>query len=109
MILLGQYVITSDLGLLQLAIEQLKKIPLKEERGAQERLHLKSLCSKIEGHLGSPEVSFLQSFLSPIQKWVDKQLGDYHLHFSEVNGGYATTYNVCFNIILRIFFFLDFP
>ncbi|TVU08896.1 hypothetical protein EJB05_42323, partial [Eragrostis curvula] len=28
-------------------------------------------------------VLFRQSFLSPIQKWVDKKLNEYHLHFSE--------------------------
>lgn len=70
--------------MLQHAIEQLKKIPLKEQRGPQERIHLKSLHSKIEGEDGFRSLSFLQSFLLPIQKWADKQLGDYHQHFSEV-------------------------
>ncbi|KAJ8756008.1 hypothetical protein K2173_024553 [Erythroxylum novogranatense] len=78
-VLYRQYVITREHGLLRHAIEQLKRIPLKEQRGPQERLHLKTLCSKVEGE----ELSFLQSFLSPIQKWADKQLGDYHLHFAE--------------------------
>ncbi|XP_062093119.1 protein unc-13 homolog [Humulus lupulus] len=82
-VLFRQYVITNDQGILKQAIEQLKKIPLKEQRGAQERLHLKSLYSKIEGEHGSREVSFLQSYLSPIQKWADKHLGDYHLHYGE--------------------------
>ena len=76
-----QYVITSELGILQHAIEQLKKIPLMEQRGQQERLHLKSLRSKAEGE---GDISFLQAFLMPIQRWVDKQLGDYHLNFNEV-------------------------
>ncbi|KAE9592792.1 hypothetical protein Lalb_Chr19g0132961 [Lupinus albus] len=79
-VLFRQYVITSEQGILLHAIEQLKKIPLMEQRGQQERLHLKSLCSKVEGEL---DISFLQSFLTPIQRWTDKQLGDYHLHFSE--------------------------
>uniref|UniRef100_A0A2P2LJT3 Uncharacterized protein LOC105108123 n=1 Tax=Rhizophora mucronata TaxID=61149 RepID=A0A2P2LJT3_RHIMU len=78
-VLFRQHIITREHGLLQHAIEQLKKIPLKEQRGPQERLHLKSLHSKVDGE----ELSFLQSELSPIQKWTDKQLGDYHLHFDE--------------------------
>lgn len=82
-VLFRQYVITSEQGMLQHAIDQLKKIPLKEQRGPQERLHLKSLQSKVEGEEGSRSLSFLHSFLLPIQKWADKQLGDYHLHFAE--------------------------
>ncbi|XP_010097920.2 uncharacterized protein LOC21392690 [Morus notabilis] len=82
-VLFRQYVITSDQGILQHAIEQLKRIPLKEQRGPQERLHLKSLRTKIEGEMGSQDVTFLNSFLAPIQKWADKHLGDYHLHFAE--------------------------
>lgn len=77
--------------MLQHAIEQLKKIPLKEQRGQQERLHLKSLLSRVEREEGVREFTFLQSFLSPIKKWADKQLGDYHLHFSEV--GYSVMSN----------------
>lgn len=88
-----QYVITSAQGILQEAIEQLKKIPLKEQRGAQERLHLKSLRSKIEG---DQDVSFLQSFLSPIQKWADKHLGDYHLHYAEVTTASILLWEVFF-------------
>lgn len=84
LLILTQYVITTNHGVLQHAIEQLKKIPLKEQRGAQERTQLKSLLTKVEGELGSQEVSFLQSFLLPIQKWADKHLRDYHLHFAEV-------------------------
>ncbi|KAK9912696.1 hypothetical protein M0R45_036546 [Rubus argutus] len=84
-VLFRQHVITSEQGILQHAIEQLKKIPLKEQRGPQERLHLKSLHSRVEGKEGYQDLSFLQSFLSPIQKWADKQLGDYHLHFAEVS------------------------
>ena len=76
-----QYVITSEQGVLLHAIEQLKKIPLMEQRGQQERLNLKSLRSKVEGER---DMSFLQSFLTPIQRWADKRLGDYHLHFTEV-------------------------
>ncbi|KAH0981892.1 hypothetical protein GBA52_009069 [Prunus armeniaca] len=83
-VLFRQHVITSEQGVLKHAIEQLKKIPLKEQRGPQERLHLKSLHCRVEGDQGHQDLSFLQSFLLPIQKWADKQLGDYHLHFSEV-------------------------
>lgn len=79
-----QYAITNEEGILQHAIEQLKKIPLKEQRGPQERLHLKSLQSKVGRGEGFQDSSFLYSFLSPIQKWADKKLGDYHLHYSEV-------------------------
>lgn len=75
-----QYVITSERGLLRHAIQQLKKIPLKEQRGPQERIHLKTLQCRVENE----EISFLESFLSPIRSWADKKLGDYHLHFSEV-------------------------
>jgi len=75
-----QYVITSERGLLRHAIQQLKKIPLKEQRGPQERLHLKTLQCRVDNE----EISFLESFLSPIRSWADKQLGDYHLHFAEV-------------------------
>ncbi|XP_010271764.1 PREDICTED: uncharacterized protein LOC104607768 [Nelumbo nucifera] len=82
-VLFHQFVITGELGLLQHAIEQLKKIPLKEQRGPQERLHLNSLRSKVESEEGSQELTFLQSFLFPVLKWADKQLGDYHLHFAE--------------------------
>ncbi|KAH1064448.1 hypothetical protein J1N35_029435 [Gossypium stocksii] len=82
-ILFRQYVITSEQGILRHAMDQLKKIPLKEQRGPQERLHLKSLHVRVDGEGGSRDVSFLQSFLSPIQKWADKQLGDYHLNFAE--------------------------
>lgn len=77
--------ITNEKGMLLHAIEQLKKISLKEQRGPQERLHLKSLQLKIESETGSQTTSFLQSFLGPIQKWADRQLADYHLHFSEVS------------------------
>lgn len=74
---------TSEQGILQHAMEQLTKIPLKEQRGPQERSHLNSLHSKFEQG-GFRDLSFLQSFLSPIQRWADKQLGDYHLQFAEV-------------------------
>lgn len=82
-VLFHQYAITNEEGILQHAIEQLKKIPLKEQRGPQERLHLKSLQSKVGRGEGFQDSSFLYSFLSPIQKWADKKLGDYHLHYSE--------------------------
>lgn len=70
--------------MLRHAIEQLKKIPLQEQRGPQERLHLKNLRCKVEGEEGSQDLSFLQSFLLPIKRWADKKLGDYHQYFSEV-------------------------
>ncbi|KAL0872777.1 hypothetical protein Bca101_022482 [Brassica carinata] len=78
-VLFRQYVITSEQGLLRHAIQQLNKIPLKEQRGPQERIHLKTLQCRVENE----EISFLESFLSPIRSWADKQLGDYHLHFAE--------------------------
>lgn len=79
-VLFRQYVITKEHGILLHALEQLNKIPLMEQRGQQERLHLKSLRSKVEGE---QDMSFLQAFLTPILRWTDKQLGDYHQHFSE--------------------------
>ncbi|KAL2478154.1 hypothetical protein Fot_47168 [Forsythia ovata] len=82
-VLFRQFVITGEQGILQHAIEQLKKIPLKEQRGPQERLHLKSLTCRVESEKGFEELTFLQSFLLPIQKWADKLLADYHLHFAE--------------------------
>jgi len=80
-----QYVITREHGVLLHALEQLNRIPLMEQRGQQERLHLKSLRSKVEGE---QDLSFFQSFLTPIQRWTDKQLGDYHVHFNEVCSTY---------------------
>ncbi|XP_019185195.1 PREDICTED: uncharacterized protein LOC109180165 [Ipomoea nil] len=82
-VLCRQFVITSEQGILLHAIEQLKKIPLKEQRGPQERIHLKSLQSRIESEKGYQELSFLQSFLLPVKKWADKQLEDYHLCYAE--------------------------
>lgn len=82
-VLFRQFVITSEQGMLQHAIEQLKKIPLKEQRGPRERLHLKSLHSELEEEGSSQDFSFLKSFIVPIQSWTDRLLGDYHLHFSE--------------------------
>lgn len=82
-VLVRQFVMTREQGVLEDAIDQLKKVPLKEQRGPQERLHLKSLLCRVESEENSRELTFLQSFLLPIQKWADKQLGDYHLHFPE--------------------------
>uniref|UniRef100_A0A0E0NZN0 MHD1 domain-containing protein n=1 Tax=Oryza rufipogon TaxID=4529 RepID=A0A0E0NZN0_ORYRU len=73
----------SEQGLLKVVIEHLRKIPLKEQRGPQERLHLKSLRSSVDAEDSFQDFTFFQSFLSPVQKWVDKKLNDYHLHFSE--------------------------
>ncbi|XP_075094509.1 protein unc-13 homolog isoform X2 [Nicotiana tabacum] len=83
-VLFRQFVITGEQRILQYVIEQLKKIPLKEQRGPQERMHLKSLHSRVEIEKGFQELTFLQSFLLPISKWADKQLGDYHLNYAEV-------------------------
>ncbi|XP_077232896.1 plant/protein (DUF810) [Tasmannia lanceolata] len=82
-VLFRQFVITGEQHLLQHAIEQLRKVPLKEQRGPQERLHLKGLICSIEGEEGSQDLTFMQSFLLPIQRWANKLLGDYHLHFAE--------------------------
>ncbi|KAL6655235.1 hypothetical protein ACP70R_006061 [Stipagrostis hirtigluma subsp. patula] len=73
----------SEQGLLKVVIDHLRKIPLKEQRGPQERIHLKSLRSSVDAEGSHQDFTFFQSFLSPIQKWVDKKLNDYHLHFSE--------------------------
>ncbi|KAK4410890.1 protein unc-13, partial [Sesamum angolense] len=77
------FVMTGEQDILQHAIDQLKRIPLKEQRGPQERLHLKSLSCRVQSEKGFQELTFLQSFLLPIQKWADARLTDYHLHFAE--------------------------
>ncbi|XP_020583342.1 uncharacterized protein LOC110026657 [Phalaenopsis equestris] len=82
-VLFRQFVITGEQTLLQIVAEHLRKIPSKEQRSPQERLHLKSLCCLVELDERSQKLTFLQSFLSPVQRWADKKLGDYHLHFSE--------------------------
>ncbi|CAM0906229.1 unnamed protein product [Alopecurus aequalis] len=82
-VLFRQFVFTGEQGLLKAVIEHLRKIPLKEQRGPQERLHLKSLRSSVDSDDSCQDFTFFQSFLSPVQKWVDKKLNDYHLHFSE--------------------------
>ncbi|XP_062198694.1 protein unc-13 homolog [Phragmites australis] len=82
-VLFRQFVFTGEQGLLKVVIDHLRKIPLKEQRGPQERLHLKSLRSSVDAEGSYQDFTFFQSFLSPIQKWVDKKLNDYHLHFSE--------------------------
>ncbi|KAG9454920.1 hypothetical protein H6P81_007824 [Aristolochia fimbriata] len=82
-VLFRQFVITGEQRLLRYATEQLRKIPLKEQLGAQERSHLKSLRCSVEGEEGSQDFTFMESFLLPILKWADRQLGDYHLHFPE--------------------------
>ncbi|KAK6163086.1 hypothetical protein DH2020_002927 [Rehmannia glutinosa] len=79
----GKFVITGEQDILQHAIDQLKRIPLKEQRGPQERLHLKSLSCRVQSEKGFQELTFLQSFLLPIQKWADTRLTDYHFHFVE--------------------------
>ncbi|XP_042446950.1 protein unc-13 homolog [Zingiber officinale] len=82
-VLFRQFALTGEQKLLQLVIQHLRKIPLKEQRGPQERLHLKSLCCSIESENGWGDLTFFNSFLLPIKKWVDKKLSDYHLQFSE--------------------------
>ncbi|KAM0900821.1 hypothetical protein ACQ4PT_020391 [Festuca glaucescens] len=82
-VLFRQFVFTGEQGLLKVVIEHLRKIPLKEQRGPQERLHLKSLRSSVDADDSCQDFTFFQSFLSPVQKWVDKKLNDYHLQFSE--------------------------
>ncbi|KAL0464252.1 UNVERIFIED_CONTAM: protein unc-13 [Sesamum latifolium] len=82
-VLFRQFVMTGEQDILQHAIDQLKRIPLKEQRGPQERLHLKSLSCRVQSEKGFQELTFLQSFLLPIQKWADARLTDYHLHFAE--------------------------
>ncbi|KAG6406216.1 hypothetical protein SASPL_133815 [Salvia splendens] len=76
--LINMFVITGEEDVLQHSINQLKRIPLKEQRGPQERLHLRSLTCRVQTEKGFEDLTFLQSFLIPIQKWAD-----YHLHFPE--------------------------
>ncbi|GER28524.1 hypothetical protein STAS_04327 [Striga asiatica] len=82
-VLFRQFVITGEQDILQHAIDELKRIPLKEQRGPQERLHLKSLSCRVQNEKGLQELTFLQSFLLPIKKWADTRLTDYHLSFPE--------------------------
>jgi hypothetical protein len=82
-LLFRQFVVTGEQEMLVHAIKQLMNIPLKEQRGPQERSHLKNLVSKVENNNKLSELTFLSSFLLPIQKWAEKLLMDYHLHFSE--------------------------
>ncbi|GAB2282430.1 Protein unc-13 [Dionaea muscipula] len=82
-VLFRQFVITSGKGMMQHAIDQLKRIPLKDQLSPQERLHLRSLQSMLQGLGSSQRFSFLQAYIMPIWKWADKQLGDYHMHFLE--------------------------
>ncbi|XP_072998980.1 protein unc-13 homolog isoform X2 [Typha latifolia] len=82
-VLFRQFVITGEQEILQFVIEHLRKVPLKEQRGPQERLHLKSLRCSVEVKESHQNFTFFQSFLFPIKKWADKMLEDYHLHFSE--------------------------
>lgn len=82
-VLFRQFIITGEQKLLQFLIHHLRRIPLKEQRGPQERLHLKSLCCSVESEDAWQNFTFFKSFLFPIQKWADKKLADYHLHFSE--------------------------
>ncbi|XP_020088273.1 uncharacterized protein LOC109710203 [Ananas comosus] len=82
-VLFRQFVITGEKTILPLVIEHLRRIPLKEQRGPQERLHLKSLRCSDESEGGHQVFTFFQSFLLPIQRWADKILTDYHLNFSE--------------------------
>ncbi|KAL6880080.1 hypothetical protein ACP4OV_011645 [Aristida adscensionis] len=82
-VLFRQFACTGEQGLLKVVIDHLRKIPLKEQRGPQERIHLKSLRSSVDAEGSYQDFTFFQSFLSPIQKWVDKKLNDYHIHLSE--------------------------
>ncbi|KAG6424824.1 hypothetical protein SASPL_115244 [Salvia splendens] len=82
-VLFRQFVITGEQDVLQHAINQLKRIPLKEQRGPQERLHLRSLSCRVQTEKGFEDLTFLQSFLLPIKKWADMRLADYHHHFPE--------------------------
>ncbi|KAF3791456.1 hypothetical protein EJ110_NYTH08321 [Nymphaea thermarum] len=85
-VLFRQFVVTGEQRLLQHATEMLRKIPLKEQRSMQEKLYLKGLRSSIEGEIGNQELTFMHSVLSPIKRWANKRLEDYHCHFSEHPG-----------------------
>ncbi|KAL4203380.1 hypothetical protein AMTRI_Chr01g103720 [Amborella trichopoda] len=82
-VLFRQFVITGEPNMLQLAAEQMKRISLREQRGSQERMYLRNLRCSVECEEGSRELTFMQSVLLPIQKWINKRLEDYHVHFAE--------------------------
>jgi hypothetical protein len=83
-VLFRQYVLTGELTLLQHAMHQMKRIASDGQRSTQERFYMKGLRSTVEGLGGPEELSYVQSVLTPIKSWVDKQLEDYHLHFLDV-------------------------
>jgi hypothetical protein len=99
-----QFVCTAEQGLLKVVIDHLRKIPLKEQRGPQERLHLKSLRSSIDAEGSYQDFTFFRSFLSPIQKWVNQKLNDYHLHFIEVCFLTSCNVNVLHNMCGQLFY-----
>lgn len=84
-VLFRQFVLTGEEGLLEHTTLQMKRVATDGQRAAQERFYMKSLRSVIEGTNGPQELTFMQSVLSPIKKWVDKRLEDYHLHFSDAS------------------------
>ncbi|KAG0604223.1 hypothetical protein M758_10G154400 [Ceratodon purpureus] len=82
-VLFRQHVLTGEPALLQLAAQQMKRIPSDSQRSTQERFYVKGLRAVVEGPDGPQELSYIQSVLMPIKQWADKQLQDYHLHFAD--------------------------
>ncbi|KAJ7545205.1 hypothetical protein O6H91_09G110600 [Diphasiastrum complanatum] len=78
-----QFVLTGELSLLQHATHHIKKIALHGDRASLEKSYMKVFPSTIEGYHDLEQLSHVQSTIIPIKLWIDEQLDDYHLHFSE--------------------------
>lgn len=82
-VLFRQFSLTGEESLLYNATQQMKRIAPNAQRSAQERVYMQSLRSITKSDGSCTELTYVQSLLIPIKLWVDKQLEDYHLHFSE--------------------------
>lgn len=82
-VLFRQFVLTGEEALLKHAALQVKRIGSDAQCSAQERDYLKSLRCTFESINGPEELSYLQSFLGPIEQWAEKRLGDYHSNFAD--------------------------
>lgn len=76
--------LTGEGGLLQHAIQQMKRIASDAQRSAMERAYMQCLRATVEVSDGPKVYSFVQSVLTPIKLWADRRLDDYHSHFSDV-------------------------
>ncbi|GLJ55952.1 hypothetical protein SUGI_1201130 [Cryptomeria japonica] len=87
-VLFRQFVMTGESSLLQHAILQMKKISSHGQRSAQECTYMQSLCCSVENDDAHREQTFVESLLSPIKKWCDKRLRDFHLMSSKESSNF---------------------